>query len=95
MFNAFNPTSHIILLDDNSSYGHSMKLLPPTETHYLVNPEKFNLDNYSNDDPIGCFWEGGSVYPDKLYDSHLHRLAAEKSHKRVAVWITTTTHRGN
>ena len=30
----------------------------------------FNLDNYSNDSPIGCFLEVNFNYPDELHDLH-------------------------
>ena len=42
--------------------------LLPTEILDLVNPKYFNLDNYSNSSPIGCFLEADLDYPDELHD---------------------------
>ena len=41
-----------------------MVQLLPTEILDWVNPKYFNLDNYSNDSPIGCFLEVDLDYPD-------------------------------
>ena len=55
-----------------------MQLLP-TEIIYWVHPKYFNLKNYLNDSPIGCFFEDDSDYLDKLNDLHNdYPLAEEK-----------------
>ena len=54
-YDANKPTSYIIYLDANNIYEHSMMQLLPTEIIDRVNPKDFNLDNYFNDSPIGCF----------------------------------------
>ena len=46
-----------------------MQLLPTRILHW-VNPRDFNLDNYSNNTPIGCFLEADLDYPDELHDLH-------------------------
>ena len=61
---ANKPASYIIHLDDNNSYGHSVKQVLQTETLDWVNPKDFNLDNYSNDSPRGCFLEVDIDYPE-------------------------------
>ena len=61
------PTSNIIYLDANNLYGRSMTQLLPTETLDWVNSKDFNLDNYYNDSPIGCFLEAYFDYPDELH----------------------------
>ena len=35
-----------------------------------VDPKDFNLNNYSNDSPIGCFLEINLDYPDDLHGLH-------------------------
>ena len=50
LFNPNKPTSYITYFN---SYGHSMIQLLPNKTLDWVNPEKLNLDNYSDDGPIG------------------------------------------
>ena len=53
--------------------------LLPTEILDWVNPKEFNLDNYSNDSPIGCFLGVDLYYPDELHDLHNdYPLAGEK-----------------
>ena len=44
-----------------------MQLLP-TEILDRVNPKDFNLDNYSDNSPKGCFLEVYLDYPDELND---------------------------
>ena len=46
-----------------------MQLLP-TEILKRVDPKYFNLDDYSNDSPIGCFLKVDLDYPDELHDLH-------------------------
>ena len=46
-----------------------MELLS-NETVDCFNPERFNLDNYTDDIPIGCFLEVELHYPDELHDLH-------------------------
>ena len=45
-----------------------MTELLPTEILYWVNPKDCNLDNYSNNSPIGCFVKVDLDYPDELLD---------------------------
>ena len=45
-----------------------MMQLLPTEISDWVNPKDFNLDNYSNNSPVGCFLEVDFNYPDELHD---------------------------
>ena len=40
----------------------------PSEILDWVNSKDFNLDNYSNDSPLGCFLEADLDYPDELHD---------------------------
>ena len=62
-----------------SLYGHCMMNLLPTEIYDQVNPKDFNLDNYSNDSPIGCFLEVVLDYPYESHNLHNdHPLAGEK-----------------
>ena len=49
------PTSYIIYLDVSNLYEHSMMQPLSTEILDWVNQKDLNLDNYSNDCPIGCF----------------------------------------
>ena len=42
-----------------------------------VNPKDFNIDNYSNDSPIGYFWEVDLDHPDELHDLNDYSLASE------------------
>ena len=42
------PTSHIIYLDINNSYCHLMMQLLPNQILDWFNPEKFNLDSYTD-----------------------------------------------
>ena len=44
--------------------------LPPTEILDCVNPKDLNLDNYFNNNPIGCFLEVDLDYLDELHDWH-------------------------
>ena len=53
-YDANKCTWYIIYLDANNLYGHSMMQLLSTEILDWVNPKDFNLDNYSNNSPIGC-----------------------------------------
>ena len=58
----------------------------PTEILDYVNPEKSNLDNYSDDAPIGCLLEVDFEYPDELHDLISDfKLAAENINKRSAL----------
>ena len=50
LFNPNKPTSYITYFN---SYGHSMIQLLPNKTLDWVNPEKLNLDKYSDYGPIG------------------------------------------
>ena len=52
-----------------------MQLLP-TEILDRVNPKDFNLDNYSDNSPKGCFLEVYLDYPDELND--FNDLSGEK-----------------
>ena len=67
-YNANKPTSYIIYLDASNLYGHSLMQLFPTEILDWVNPKDFNVDNYSNDSPVGYFLEVDLDYPDELHD---------------------------
>ena len=70
---------HMIYLDANNGYGHSMMQLVPSEIFDWVNPKNFNLDNYSNDSLTDCFLEDDLDYPDELQDVHNdYSLAREK-----------------
>ena len=73
------PISYIIYLDVYHLYGHSAMQLLTFEILDWVDPEKFNLDNYSDDGSIGCFLEIDLDYLDELNDLHNdYPLAAEK-----------------
>ena len=69
-YDADKPNSYIKYLDTNNLYGHFMMQLLPTEILYWVNSKNFNLDNYFNNSPIGCFLEVDLDYPDELHDLH-------------------------
>ena len=69
-YDANKTTSYIIYLDTNNLYGHSMMQLLPAEILDWVNTKEFNLDNYSNDSPVGCFLEVDLDYPDELHELH-------------------------
>ena len=43
-YDANKPTSHIIYLDANNFYGHSIMELLATEILHWVNPKDFTLD---------------------------------------------------
>ena len=43
-YDANKPTSHIIYLDANNSYGHSIMELLATKILHWVNPKDFTLD---------------------------------------------------
>ena len=56
-----------------------MKPLLSTEIPDWVNPKSFELDNYSNDNPIDFFLEIDVYHSDELHDLHNHySLRAEK-----------------
>ena len=55
LHNRNKPTSYIIYLDTNNLCGHYMMQLLSFEELNWADPEKFNLDNYSDDGSIGCF----------------------------------------
>ena len=55
-YDANKSTSYLICLDANNLYRHSMMKLLTTKILDWLNPKYFNLDNYSNDSPIGCFF---------------------------------------
>ena len=79
LYRANKPILYIIYLDANNLYKHSPMQLLPTEIHDWINPKDFNLDNYSNDCPIGHFLEFDFDYADKLHDLHNdYPLAGEK-----------------
>ena len=83
-------------LETDSFYGHSMLQLLPTEILDLVNPKDFNLENYSNNSPMGCFLKTDLDYPDELHDLHNDfPLVREKnkSSKRNFVQISIKNHR--
>ena len=61
-----------------------MMQLFPTEILDWVDPKDFNLDNYSNDSPIGCFLEVDLDYPDDDYP-----LTSNKNVVRLSI----TNHR--
>ena len=67
-YNSNKPTTHIIYLNANNLYEHSMIQLLPTEILDWVNPNDFKLDNHSNDKSRGCFLEVDLDYPDELHD---------------------------
>ena len=55
-----------------------MKLLP-NEIPEWVDPRKCNINNYSNDTPIGHFIEVDHDYPNELHDLHkYYPLTKEK-----------------
>ena len=81
------PTSCIIYLDANNLHGHSMMQLVPTEIDW-VDLKNFDLHNYSDAGPVGCFVEVDLDYPDELHElDNDYPLACEKnkSNKRNAV----------
>ena len=69
--------THILDLDANNLYGHSMMQLLPFEMIDWVDPEEFNLGNCPDDSPIGCLLETEIDYPDELHDLH-STLGVEK-----------------
>ena len=79
--NANKPTSYIICLHTNNVYWHSMMQLLPTQILDWINPKDFNIDNYSNDSPVGCFLDVDLDYPDKFYDMHNDYLLEGKKKK--------------
>lgn len=73
------PRSYIIYLDTNNLYSHSMMQLLPNEIFDWINPEKFILDTYFDNNPLGSFLEANRDYSDELHDSHNgYPLADEK-----------------
>ena len=69
-YDANKLTSYIIYLDTYKLYGHSTVQFLPTEILDWVNSKDFNLGNYSDNSPIGCFLEVDLDYHDKLHDLH-------------------------
>ena len=49
-----------------------MKQLFATEILNWVTPKDFDIDNYSNNSPIGLFLEIDLDYPDELHNLHNH-----------------------
>ena len=72
-----------------------MMKLPPTEILDWINPNDFNLDNYSHGSPIGCFLEVYLDYPDELHDLHndYSLVGKKKSNRKNVVQISITNHR--
>ena len=68
---SYKPTSHIMYLDTDNLYGHSMMQLMPTEMLNWVNPKGFNLNKYSNGSTVGCFLEVDLYYPGELCDLNI------------------------
>ena len=77
LHNFRNPSTYITYLD--YFFRHSMMQRLPIELLDWVNPKKFNLDNYSNNGPKGCFLQVHRGYPEELHDLHNdYPLAPEK-----------------
>ena len=56
-----------------------MTQLLPTKLLKWINPKEFNIDNYFNGSPIGCFLEVDVDYPDELHELHHdYSLVGEK-----------------
>lgn len=71
------PTSYIICSNSNNLYGNFLTQLLLTEIR--VKQKDFNLNNYPNDSPIGCFLKVDLDYADKLHNLHIDiLLTAEK-----------------
>ena len=62
------PTPYIIYLDSNNLYGNALMQLLLTEILYWVMQKHFNLNNYPNNSPIGCFFKVDIDYPDELHN---------------------------
>lgn len=66
--NTSKPLTHLLYLDADILYGHSMMELLSIDIFYWVNPKIFYLDSYLDDSPIGFFIEVNLYYPDKYHD---------------------------
>ena len=60
----------MIYLDANNLRGDSMVQDLSKEILNWINPEKFNLGNYSDNVPIECILEVDLNYPDELHVLH-------------------------
>ena len=79
LYNPNKPTSYLIYLDANNLYVYGATSLNFSD---LVNPEEFNLDNYSDDCSIGCFLEVDFNYlNDAIHDLHNGYLSAAEEIK--------------
>ena len=57
------PTKYITYLDKNNLYGYAMSKSLPTGGFKLLDPAKFNLDKYDNDNLRGCVLKIDLEYP--------------------------------
>ena len=68
----------------------------PTEILDWINPKDYNINNYSNNSPIGCFLEFDLDYPDELHDLQNDYLLASRNikiAKEVLAKYQFTNHR--
>ena len=66
--NTSKPLTHLLYLDADILYIHSIMELLSIDIFYWVNPKIFYLDSYLDDSPIGFFIEVDLYYPDKYHD---------------------------
>ena len=72
--------SHVIYIDANNLYGHSLKQLLPIKTHDQLNLKDLNSDHYSNDSLLGCFSGVDLHYLEESHDlNNDYPLGGEKN----------------
>jgi hypothetical protein len=69
-YNPKKPSSYLLRLDVNNLYGFSMNQFLPTGNFEFINPEDFDLENYTPNGEKGYFLEVDLEYPKHLHDEH-------------------------
>ena len=87
---SYNPRKAILYisyLDANNLNNYSMMQRLPNEILDWVNPEKFILENYSDNVSIGCFLEVDIDYPDELHNFYNDYPLVAKKIKVTKKWL--------
>ena len=72
-------SSYIVYLDANNLYGWAMSQSLPCGDFKWLDPDKVNLEHYTNDSKKGIILEVDLEYPEELHDLHNdYPLAPEK-----------------